>query len=109
MANSVTDSIPVGAKAAVCAEGTKDSISLFIIRPPSPDPFTLAIAIPFSSANFLAKGEAMIRPEAEGAVVTGAETVCCATGAGAATGVGSGVETGSGDATVSVFGCASVL
>ena len=33
-----------------------------IILPPSPEPDTIAISIPFSSANFLAKGDAIILP-----------------------------------------------
>ena len=33
-----------------------------MILPPSPEPDTIAISIPFSSANFLAKGDAITLP-----------------------------------------------
>ena len=40
----------------------KLSISRLIILPNSPEPFTEFKLIPFSSANFFAKGEAIILP-----------------------------------------------
>ncbi len=46
---------------AACDDGLKFSISFLTILPLSPVPFTSAKLIPFSSAIFLANGEANMR------------------------------------------------
>ena len=64
LANSVTLSNPFGpgATANPPADPLKFSISRLMILPPSPEPLTCWRLIPFSSANFLARGEAINLP-----------------------------------------------
>src|SRR5450631_2973209 len=49
---------------AAVLPGTNPSTSFFTILPLSPLPATCEISIPFSAANFLARGEALILPSA---------------------------------------------
>ena len=79
-AGCATDGAPAPATAA--------STSALTMRPPGPDPITLARSIPCSAAIFLATGDALMRPPLAGDAVT------AATGAGAAatTAAGTGVS-----------------
>ena len=70
---------------AALAAGVKFSTSRRTMRPPSPLPATLPISMPFSSAIFLANGDALRRPLVVAGAATGAAT---ATAAGADTGAG---------------------
>ena len=89
------------AVAGAAAPGFALSTSSLRIRPPGPEPWSVARSMPFSAAIFLASGEALMRPPvaaAGAATAAGASTTGAAGAAAGASATGSGAAGASGAA-----------